>query len=117
LANTLNLGLVKVEAAKGARTTNPDANDLIMRRLALMNDQTTHIPKERKDMSDAARALFEQALAIDPNYAAAIAGVAETYFMDYMFGWGNSGTDYEAKYSVRQTARSISLEITTYRIG
>ena len=31
LANTLNLELTKAEAAKGARSTNPDATDLVMR--------------------------------------------------------------------------------------
>ena len=35
LANTLGYELVKAEAAKGARSTNPDANDLVMRGLAL----------------------------------------------------------------------------------
>ena len=35
LANTLNAALIKAEAAKGARSTNPDANDLVMRGLAL----------------------------------------------------------------------------------
>ncbi len=38
LANTLGYELVKAEAAKGARSTNPDANDLVMRGRALIND-------------------------------------------------------------------------------
>jgi adenylate cyclase len=93
LANTLGYELVKAEAAKGARSTNPDANDLVMRGLAFMNDASTHIPKEKKELINAARALFEQALAIDPNNATAIARVAETYFVEYLFGWENTGTD------------------------
>ena len=94
LANTLGYELVKAEAAKGARSTNPDANDLVMRGLALMNEQDL---QHSKDKNNAARTLFEQALAIDPNNAAAIAGVAETYFHEFLFGWGKSETDYDAK--------------------
>ena len=74
LANTLDYELIKAEAAKGARSTNPDANDLVMRGLALTNEPNL---QPSKDKSDAARTLFEQALAIDPNNAAAIAGVAK----------------------------------------
>ena len=91
LANTLGYELVKAEAAKGARSTNPDANDLVMRGLALTNEQPS------KEKNYATRTLFEQALAIDPNNAAAIAGVAQTYFLEVLFGWGKSETDYDAK--------------------
>ena len=70
LANTLGYELVKAEAAKGARSTNPDANDLVMRGRALMQ----RLSQPSKEKNDAARALYEQALAIDPNNAAAIAG-------------------------------------------
>jgi adenylate cyclase len=34
LANALNAELIKAEAAKGVRSTNPDANDLVMRGMA-----------------------------------------------------------------------------------
>ena len=81
LANTLGYELVKAEAAKGARSTNPDANDLVMRGLALTNEF-----QPSKEKNNAARTLFEQALAIDPNNAAAIAGVAQTYFLEVLFG-------------------------------
>ena len=88
LANTLNSALIKAEAAKGARSTNPDANDLVMRGLALMKEPNL---QHSKDRNNTARTLFEQALAIDPNNAEAIAGVAETYFNEFLFGWGKSG--------------------------
>jgi adenylate cyclase len=94
LANTLGYELVRAEATKGARSTNPDANDLVMRGLALFNEQSF---QPTKDKNDAARALYEQALAIDPNNAAAIAGLAFNYFYEYIFGYGNPGTDYDAK--------------------
>jgi len=105
LANTLGVELVKAEAAKGVRSTNPDANDLVMRGLALFNEQSFQPSKEK---NDASRALYEQALAIDPNNAAAIAGLASNYFYEYLSGYGNPGTDYDAKI-LRQADRAIAL--------
>ena len=112
LANTLGYELVKAEAAKGARSTNPDANDLVMRGLALHNDESFQPSKEK---NDAARTLFEQALAIDPNNAAAIAGLAGTYFDEYIFDPEIPGPITTPKYLVRQTERSRWRRITTYR--
>jgi adenylate cyclase len=109
LANTLNSALIKAEAAKGARATNPDANDLVMRGLALMNE-----PNFQPSKDHAARTLFEQALAIDPNNAKAIAGVAETYFNEFLFGWGKSETDYDAKI-LGLADRAIALAPDYYR--
>jgi adenylate cyclase len=94
LANTLGYELVKAEAAKGARSTNPDANDLVMRGWALDYEQYLHPSGDR---NNAERALFEQALAIDPDNAAAITGLAQTYANERLYGWGDSGTDYDAK--------------------
>jgi TolB-like protein len=61
LANTLGYELVKAEAAMSARSTNPDANDLVIRGLALDNEQT--VLHHSNDKNNAARTLFEQALA------------------------------------------------------
>jgi adenylate cyclase len=57
LANTLGIELVKAEAEKGARSKNPDAVDLTMRGWALARTS-----QQTKEKSEAARALFEQAL-------------------------------------------------------
>jgi TolB-like protein/Tfp pilus assembly protein PilF len=105
LANTLNFELVKAEAAKGARSTNPDATDLVMRGWALARPGPVQSTKEK---NEAARALFEQVLAIDPNNAAAIAGVALTYYRERVFGLGKSGTNYESKI-VGEADRAIAL--------
>jgi adenylate cyclase len=72
LADSLGFELIKAEAAKGVRSTNPDANDLVMRGFGLLLDPALFSDKEKVY---AARALFEQALAIDPNSAQAITGV------------------------------------------
>ncbi len=105
LANTLNIELTKAEAAKGARSTNPDAIDLVMRGWGLMNDPAAFSSKEK---FNAAGALFEQALAIDPNSAAALDGAAYRYVQEYRLGWGDTGTDYDAKI-LGQLDRAIAL--------
>jgi TolB-like protein/class 3 adenylate cyclase len=100
LTNTLGFELVKAEASKGAWSKNPDAIDLTMRGRALK--RTT------KDDNNAARALFEQALKIDPNNSDALVGDAATYYDEY-FDWSrNSETDYNAKI-LDQADRAIAL--------
>jgi adenylate cyclase len=49
-----------------------------------------------KEANEAARALFEQALKIDPSNADALAGDAYTYAIEYIL-WRNPETDYDAK--------------------
>jgi adenylate cyclase len=105
LANTLGYALTKAEAAKGARSSNPDAIDLVMRGWAIMNEQNIN---PSKDKNDVARALFEQALAIDPNSATAMDGVATTYDNERIQGWGDSGTDYDTKV-LGQLDRAIAV--------
>jgi adenylate cyclase len=80
------------EAEKGGRSKNPDAIDLAMRGFALLLPYPV-----QKDNNDAARALFERALAIDPNHAAALVGDAQTYGNEFIYGWINPQTDYDAK--------------------
>jgi len=60
-----------------------------------------------KDKVNAARALFERALAIDPNNVEAINGLAVTY-NDEPHWMGDPGTDYDAKY--RPLDRAIALD-------
>jgi adenylate cyclase len=69
LANALGYELVRVEAAKGARSKNPDAVDLTMRGRALLARQPP-----TKDDNDTARALFEQALTIDGDVRDSVSG-------------------------------------------
>ncbi len=61
-----------------------------------------------KDNNDAARALFEQALKIDPNDADALAGDAVAYLHENTYGWTNPETDYDAKI-LGQADRAIAL--------
>ena len=103
LANALGYELVRAEAARGARSKNPDAMDLAMRGRALLARQPP-----TKDDNRAARAFFEQALQIDPNDPDALAGSAATYAADFRYGWTSSEIDYEAKI-IGPADRAISL--------
>jgi adenylate cyclase len=109
LGNTLGIELVRAEAEKSARSTNPDAVDLTMRGWATVwqGIQQQSIT-EKQDLYYGARALFEQALAIDPNYADALAGDAFVYMVDYLYSWSPAGTDYEGKI-IGQANRVIGL--------
>jgi len=114
LGNALGFELVKAEAEKSARSQNPDAIDLAMRGRALLSQWWQM--QQTKENNDAVRALFERALAIDPNEADALAGDALTYATEYGWQWTNPETDYDAKI-VRQADRAIALapgNITAY---
>ena len=91
LANTLGIELVKAEAERAARSKNPDAVDLTMRGWALARPS-----QQTKEKNEAARALFEQALKLDPNNGDALAGDAYTYVNEYLWA-KNPATDYDAK--------------------
>src|SRR5208282_1585496 len=93
LARSLDFALTKAEAEKGGRSKNPDADDLTMRG----NDLMWQCTKEFRDCVHEARALYERALEIDPNDAGALNGSAQTYVFDWLNGWGEPGTDHDAK--------------------
>ena len=105
LANALNYELVRAEAETGAHSKNPDLIDLDMRGHAALWRYFQH---PTKDSLIAIRALFEQALKVDPNDADALGDDAVTYLNEYSFGWTNPETDYEAKI-LGQTDRAIAL--------
>ena len=79
LARTLQIELVNAEAQHSLhdRPQNPDAIDLTMRGLALLNQPFAKAP------SYEARDLFEQALTLDPANADALAGAANADEQDW----------------------------------
>jgi adenylate cyclase len=105
LANALNYELIRADAQTSAYSKNPDVIDLEMRGTeALWRSQQ----RPTKEGNLATRALFEQALRIDPDGAVALAGSASTYLIEYAYGWANPETDYEAKV-LGQADRAIAL--------
>ncbi|MBC5765275.1 winged helix-turn-helix domain-containing tetratricopeptide repeat protein [Ramlibacter albus] len=75
IARALHLKLVDVEAARGARNARPDAHDLAMRGWSLWDRHTREANME-------ARAALEKAVALDPDYAFAWIGLANTHLSD-----------------------------------
>ena len=106
LANALSYELVKAEAEAAIRSNNPDSIDLVMRARGAVIQWVQQQPT-RGDVL-AARALFEQALEIDPKNADAWAGSAHTYTIEYAWGLSDPETDYDAKI-LAQADRSIAL--------
>ena len=102
LANSLGNELAKAETAKSARSKDPDAIDLTLRGEALLREAWNN-----KDTNDAARALFELALKIDPNESEALAGEADTYILESKF-WRNPETAYDGRI-IGQVDRAIAL--------
>ena len=93
LARTLQVELVNAEAQRSLhdRPRNPDAVDLTMRGLALLNQSYT------KATRFGARDLFEQALNLDPTNADALAGAAYVDSVDYTLGWSDQQVDLYAR--------------------
>jgi adenylate cyclase len=65
-------------------------------------------PNERLERLHEARGLFDRALQIEPNDPDALAGSGYTYFIDFLYGWSDAPTDYEAKV-LGQANRAIAL--------
>ena len=109
LARSLDLALTKAEAEKGARSNNPDVIDLSLQGWTLIWRGFQQPMKERQQSVYQARHLFDEALKIDPDAPDALAGSAYTYCHDYVQGWSDAPTDYEAKV-LGQANRAIALD-------
>jgi len=111
LANTLGHELVKAEARRSQRLTNPDAVDLTMRGWAILN-QTTML----SDMNVVAEAfgLFEQALDLDPDNVDALVGAAAAERFNHI----NAGKQWAPEQIARieeRLGRAIRLDPTNAR--
>jgi adenylate cyclase len=109
LAHSLGVALTNAEAEKGAHSKNPDAIDLTMQGWSLISRALQQPQNERRESEKEAEVFFDRALKIDPNDADALAGNAITAFEEYIFGWGESKTDYDAKI-LGQADRAIALD-------
>ena len=110
LANTLNAALIKAEAAKGARSTNPDANDLVMRGLALMNEPNFSPARTMRRGLCSNRRSRSTPTMRRPS-PASLKHISPSFSLD----GENPRPTTTPKYLVWRTARSPSLQITTDR--
>ena len=105
LANTLGIELIKAEATKGARSTNPDANDLVMRGWALDNGEVFSPTRTRTMRSGLCSNRRSRST---PTMWWRSTAWLEHITLSIVQGWGNSGTDYDAKV-LGQLDRAITL--------
>ena len=80
---------VKLTADEQARfrqapTNNLDAYDLYLRGL---ETRLRGFFETKKELTEQARRMYEQAIELDPQYAAAYAGLGWTYFTEWFFEW------------------------------
>ena len=75
-----------LDRAKGKTTANMAAYDYILR----ADEDVFNYTKEKNAWS---RQMYLQAIALDPLYARAYAGMALTYISEWAFFWGNSPDD------------------------
>ncbi len=101
----LQLSPVQQNAISGARQRQPDfeAFNLYLQGRAAWSVRT-------RDSLERSVALFEQAIAQDPGYAAPHAGLADAYHLLEMYGWMRSA-DAVAK-AADEAARAIALDDT-----
>ncbi len=90
LAGTLQVELLNAEAQRSLhdRPRNPDAIDLTMRGMALLNQPFTKANRFQ------ARDFFEQTLTLDPTNADALAGAAFVDMSDYNQDWSDQQNLY-----------------------
>ena len=77
-------------------TTSIEAHDLLLRGISLLS-------QTRKETNAMARQMFQQAIALDPNYSRAYARLAWTYHMDWLFGWTEGRVHWTKRSKPRST--------------
>jgi Predicted integral membrane protein len=89
IAGALNVALIDAESQRALRErpNNPDAVDLTMRGLALLNK-----PASRESMQSA-RELFEEALRLSPNHLQALNGLANVMLIEWGSTWYTGSSD------------------------
>jgi adenylate cyclase len=117
IAGALNVALIDAESQRALRErpNNPDAVDLTMRGLALLNK-----PASRESMQSA-RELFEEALRLSPNHLQALNGLAQVMLIEWGSTWyaGSSDEHLEAMDRIVNQALAIKPDdaLATYFQG
>jgi adenylate cyclase len=117
IAGALNVALIDAENQRALRErpNNPDAVDLTMRGMALLNK-----PASRESMQSA-RGLFEEALRLSPNHLQALNGLANVMLIEWGSTWyaGSSDEHLEAMDRIVNQALAIKPDdaLATYFQG
>src|SRR5262245_8780880 len=92
IAGILAIRVAQIEQRRALAkpTNNLEAYEYVLRaRPALQRPERAEVVE--------ARALFRRAIALDPNYAAAYSGLAETYHLATVMGWAESPSETLAR--------------------
>ncbi len=102
LANALNAQLIIAEARRAERAPNPDSIDLYFQGMSAYNRGLT------PDRLSESRALFERALALEPNNVDAIVGAART---ESTFAWSHMSDDRAARLAAAEALALKALSL------
>jgi adenylate cyclase len=105
IASSLNVELIEAESRRSLqeRPDNPDAVDLTMRGLAVW-----WRPRSKENNMEA-RALFEQAIQLDPQDPEALAGLAVTHATDVGNGFSETPED-QLRQAEDAAARALAID-------
>lgn len=109
IARSLPIRLTQLEQQRVSAkpTENLEAYDLVLRaRPALQRPARAGIVE--------ARALLRRAIELDPNYAAAYAGLADTYHIAVAMGWAETPTDLLSR-AEEMAKKALSIDDTEVR--
>jgi len=106
IVTALSPKLSATDAASGARpeTLSVEAHDLLLRGLAVQF-------KVQREANPTARRLFQAAIDLDPNYAAAYAWLAFTYFDEWTFQWTQDPTSLDRAMDAARKAVTLDKSL------
>jgi TolB-like protein/DNA-binding winged helix-turn-helix (wHTH) protein/cytochrome c-type biogenesis protein CcmH/NrfG len=109
IARALPIRLTQLEQQRVSTkpTENLEAYDLVLHaRPALQRPARAGIVE--------ARSLLRHAIELDPNYAAAFAGLADTYFIGVAMGWAETPTEFLSR-AEEMAKKALSIDDTEVR--
>jgi adenylate cyclase len=106
IAGALNVALIDAESQRALRErpNNPDAVDLTMRGLALLNK-----PPSRESMQRA-RELFEEALRLSPDHLPALNGLGQVMLIEWGSTWYTGSSDQHLGALDRIVNRALAIK-------
>jgi adenylate cyclase len=106
IAGALSVALIDAESERALRErpNNPDAIDLTMRGLALLNKPASHESMQR------ARDLFEEALQLSPDHLPALNGLGQVMLIEWGSTWYNGSSDEHLESLDRIVNRALAIK-------